>query len=73
MMMSQAIPSEREKVSFSLGGDRDIDDRKLTICQLREGVLSEWLNTYLETIKVDSLVYFSTIILCQHFVVLVLC
>ena len=72
MMMSQAIPSEREEVSFSLRGDRDIDDRKLPICQLREGVLSEWLDTYLETIKVDSLGYFFTIILCQHFALLCL-
>ena len=41
MMMSLAIPSEREKVSFSLRGDRDIDDRELSVCQLREGMLSE--------------------------------
>ena len=58
MMMCLAIPSEREKVSFSLREDWDIDDRKLSICQLREGVLSEWPNVYLETFKVDSIVYF---------------
>ena len=42
MMMSQAFPSEREKVSISLRADWDIDDHKLSICQLMEGVLSEW-------------------------------
>ena len=55
MMMSQAFPSEREKVSISLRADWDIDDRKLSICQLREGVLSEWQNVYLDTFKVDPI------------------
>ena len=67
MMMSKAIPSEREKVSFSLRGDRDIDDRELSICQLREGMLSEWPTIYLETFKVDTIVYFTKFILCQSF------
>ena len=71
MMMSQAIPSEREKVSFSLRGDRDIDDRKLSLCQLREGMLSEWPTTYLETFKVDTIVYFTKFILCQNFLLFV--
>ena len=71
MMMSRAIPSEREKVSFSLRGDRDIDDRELSICQLREGMLSEWPTTYLETFKVHTLVYFTKFILCQNFVLVV--
>ena len=67
MMMSRAIPSEREKVSFSLRGDRDIDDRELSICQLREGMLSEWPTIYLETFKVDTIVYFTKFIFCQKF------
>ena len=45
MMMNEAIPSEREKVLFSPRGVWNIDDRKLSICELREGVLSEWLKT----------------------------
>ena len=65
MMMSLAIPSEREKVLFSLRGDRDIDDRKLSICELREGVLSEWPNVCLETFKVDPTVQIHLCILCQ--------
>ena len=67
MMMSRAIPSEREKVSFSLRGDRDIDDRELSICQLREGMLSEWPTIYLETFKVHTIVYFNKCIFCQNF------
>ena len=66
MMMSKAIPSEHEKVSFSLNGDRDIDDRELSMCQKREGMLSEWPIIYLQTFKVDTKVYFKIFILCQN-------
>ena len=73
MMMSSAIPSEREKVSFSLRGDRDIDDRELSICQLREGMLSEWPTIYLETFKVHTIVYFSKFILCRNLCISLAC
>ena len=66
MMMSKAIPSEHEKVSVSLKGDRDIDDRELSMCQKREGMLSEWPIIYLQPFKVDTKVYFKIFILCQN-------
>ena len=66
MMMTKAYPSEREKISFSLKGNRDIDDRELSICQLREGMRSEWPTIYLETFKVDTIVYFNKFVLCRN-------
>ena len=53
-MMSKAIPSEREKVSFSLRGDRDTDEPELSICQLRKEVLSDGPNIYILRLSKSS-------------------